>query len=306
MVDGTDCACPVIVMLSASSSGLDRPRQRGARAFSLIELLVVIAIILLIAGLLFPTLSAAKARARRIQCLNNVKQLATTWFLYATDSGDRLVENGFTDLAHMDSTRLWVIGTAHEPKADYAAMLTNVNFLLDRKQAAFADYLKTARIYKCPSDNHRIEIGNDTFHNLRNYALNSYLGWGGPFSAPNSARYWTFQKASELGVGSPADMLLFVDSNPYSICHSAFVVAYNLGADDQPDGQYYHKPSAEHEGSGVISFADGHIETRKWKAPITFDPVKNPFPGHLDQRPGNPDLQWLREHASVLKERVTP
>ncbi len=268
---------------------------------------MVIAIILLIAGLLFPTLSAAKARARRVQCLNNLKQLTTTWFLYSTDSGDRLVENGFTDLANVNSTRLWVIGTAHEPKADYVAMLTNVNFLLDRKQAAFADYLKTARIYKCPSDNHRIEIGNKTYRNQRSYALNSHMGyWGGPFSSPNSSRYVTFQKASELAAGSPADLLLFLDSNPYSICHSAFVVAYNVGADGEPDGQYYHKPSAEHEGSGVLSFADGHIDIRKWKAPIKFDNAKNPFPGHLDQRPGNPDLKWLRDRASILKEQIKP
>lgn len=56
------------------------------RGFTLIELLVVVAIIAILAALLLPALSAAKEKARRAACLNNLKQLYLTAHLYADDN----------------------------------------------------------------------------------------------------------------------------------------------------------------------------------------------------------------------------
>lgn len=63
---------------------------KATRGFTLVELLVVIAIIGILSALLFPALSSARERARRTQCVNNLKELALAFQSYADDNGDQL------------------------------------------------------------------------------------------------------------------------------------------------------------------------------------------------------------------------
>jgi prepilin-type N-terminal cleavage/methylation domain-containing protein len=84
--------------------------MRRSRGFTLAELLVVMAIIGILASLLLAALSHAKENAYRAQCINNFKQLASAFQLYADDHLDQLpgpVWLGFyEEFDNVDSTRL--------------------------------------------------------------------------------------------------------------------------------------------------------------------------------------------------------
>src|SRR6266496_5129478 len=132
-----------------------RPKSDHERAetsfefgFTLTELLVVIAITGILAALLLPVLTRAKAQARRIQCTNNQRQLFLAWIMYAGDHSDALAPNGHGNPAFLDPQhiRFWVAGDTHF----FLPAFTNVQMLLDPQYALFGSYLRSAATYKCP------------------------------------------------------------------------------------------------------------------------------------------------------------
>ncbi|MGE3310331.1 MAG: DUF1559 domain-containing protein [Limisphaerales bacterium] len=272
---------------------------RRSEGFSLVELLIVIALLALLASILLPSLSGAKESARRVQCVNNLRQLAITWEIYANDHGDRVVPNGYGTPETLGPTKLWVVGDTHRNRPSF----TNESYLLDPRNAAFAEYLKSASIYRCPSDSVTIEIDERSHPKTRSYALNGYLGWQAPNleSSFLSLKHQLYMKTSDLGAGSPSTLLQFVDTAPGNVCHSAFVTAI----DHSLTGLYYHLPSAQHRGRGTLSFADGHVETHRWRDATTAALARERWiPDHIAlQFPGNTDLAWLQERASIPKVR---
>jgi len=272
------------------------PVPQPCRGFTLIELLVVIAIIAILAALLLPSLVRAKAHAQRVQCVNSQKQMCTAWNLYSVDNRDLLVLNG-SGQPRASGPYLWVLGENH----GFQPAMLETRYLVDPRFALFAPYLKDPKIYKCPPDRRTVRIGARKVEQVRSYAMNCYIGTApGNFNRPIQidTSFRTFMKSSELANVLPATRFLFMDVNPASICTSGF------GVDMRRD-VFTHYPSSLHSGVGVVSFADSHVESRKWVDARTRkterDQSGTSHISHGEVSPGNRDVQWIRERTTVKK-----
>ncbi|MCX8109147.1 MAG: type II secretion system GspH family protein [Verrucomicrobiae bacterium] len=271
----------------------ERARCRPRQGFTILELLVVVAIIAILASLVMGAVSRGKSRASQVVCLNNLRQLSATLFVYADDNNDTVPPNGYGSAKTLGGNKLWVVGDEHLDPHAY----TNVDYILNPGLAAFAPYVRSLGPYKCPADRGTVEIDGQRHRRLRNYSLNSYIGWADWLFSFNKPSYWTFQKVSHFALADPGSILLFLDVSPGNICYSAFVI--RVGS----DGHFYHLPGTQHGKSGAVSFADGHATMHKWVEETTIREAEVPWiPNHWTLwLKGNRDLGWLMEHCSVPK-----
>ena len=129
----------------------------GKAGFTLIELLVVIAIIAILAAMLLPALAKAKAKAYRIQCLGNTKQLTSAIQMYVNDNNQVLPwPNWGTDPAPPCPAG-WLFNGSLPPQFSQAIWNLNPQNSLQTIQNAISagvlyQYINNINVFHCPLD----------------------------------------------------------------------------------------------------------------------------------------------------------
>lgn len=263
-------------------------------AFTLIELLVVIAIIAILAAILFPVFSSARASARQATCISNEKQVALGIMMYQQDYDERTpraVNNA------SNSARLEIPIVPHSA-GDNA--FSSADTTIGRPAGFLYPYIKSDATWRCPQDpttydpktlntNNSLGVANATSYHLSLFLTGSQVDGVAETTSGDGTALAAIPRVADTILARDGDA-----SDGTNVENNTAIGGALIGE------QFYtrhsdHTQAIRHRGNGDYIMLDGHVKSLppSWVSPMERDDdPTNPCAGCPDQVNPNAHAFW--------------